>query len=970
MRLVTLGRLALEYSDFSRPKPLLLLAYLALQGPQPRRVLADLFWMDARDPTDSLSTALRRLRNDVGGAIVADGRHVRAVIACDAQDFLAGIRNGEPRALGLYGGSFAQGLDLALGSELEEWVYSTREHLAGHARNLELRLAELAFARGRPPEAIRGAEAAFQFQDAPALEPDGLLRVTRLLIGVESPLAERAAAEVRELGLQPAPATPAPVPRPVNVFVGRTRELELLEERLLRPDARLVTLLGAGGMGKTRLALELAELLAPRFMECHVLRLESTTNAEGFASLLLAGLSMAASGVEEPLEVAARRLRGRRALLVLDNVEQFVGAAAGAVAYLSAACPDLRIVVTSRERLHLQDEWVVTVDGLPVPPETADIDETMGADSVRLFFDRAARVAPDLDRGQDAVRAIAAICRLVGGSPLAIELAASWARVLSPAQIARELELDSELLATDALDAPERHRNIHALFDRSWRLLSEAEQRVASRLAVFAADFDLDAARAVGADPRSIAALADRSLLRSLPEGRLSIHPLVRRYLLQRLTERKDGAAAWRAHANFFLTRVQALNEARHDLGPALGTLERAHADIRTAFLWAARFEPTELETAVSGFWRYLHGTARFREALSLCDELIEVLAQATPPDRAAVGIVTSLRAGCLWWLSKYAEGAEQAANGVARLRTAAAGAGLEFGLGVLGGNLWKTGDYHLALSAFEEALDMDCEGGRAPSRKRINVGQVEHALGNFGRARRLLEEAVELDRRDGNEDFLIAALGILAVNLVDCGEAARGRATAEEALRRATASGNRLLQTSDACAYVALRSGDPEAAQAQAEETLRLSQTSGNVEHRFSALLILSELGLLRGDPVAARARLEEAFGFVHALPMLLRCVVLLSDTWCRDGSFEAAVRVLSWVEAHSAAEHVVRKQARDSLSSLSREMPDEAFRAAHEAGRHFDAETVLREVGEIASAIHVRSSFSDGCPTSLKVR
>lgn len=947
MRLVTLGRLALEPSGFSRPKPLLLLAYLALQGPQPRRVLADIFWMGARNPADSLSTALRHLKKEIGPDLCVDGHQVGTRVSCDAQEFLARVGAGDDTALELYAGSFLAGLALPLGVELEEWVYDTRELMAGHARILQRRRAQRALAQGDRARAGRQAEAAFQVAGAPPLEPEEAARLARILVATGSPLAARASAEADGYDAEPSASTvtSAAALRSVGSFVGRSRELALLEERLLDPDVRLVTLLGPGGIGKTRLALRAAERLAPRFTAVHVVSLEAVTTIEGVATALLAAVGARSTDEKEPLTAVARRLREGSCLVVLDDAERVTEAVGDALAVLLPSCPDLTLLVTSRQRLQLRSEWVVPLGGLAVPAPTERVEAAGSSDAVHLFVARARQVAPSAGFGPEDLAAVAAVCRQVGGSPLAVELAAGWTRALTPAQIAVELEADLGLLKTTARDVPERHRSVTTLFAGSWRLLGEAERRAACAVAVFAAPFDVEGARCAGADRTVLVDLVDRSLLRSLPGGRFEIHPLLRRYLRDRLRERpEEEDAALRAHARYHLQR---LSRRAGRAGGDAGALDSRFDDLAAALVWVAQREPDAILGAVPSLWRYLHTTARFREALSVCDRMLEVLEGSGQATAAAVGVVTSLRAGCLWWLSRYDEGAAEATEGVRLLRSAGHASGLLFGFTVLGGNLWKIGRYDRARDAFVECLAMTPEGCGTRSRRLLNIAQVDRDLGHLERARSLLEEAARLDRHAGNDDFLIAVLASSALVYSDLGEAQRARELAEEARHHAEAANDRLLQVLDASAHVALRAGDSGAARRHAERALALAEHAGNLEHRSGALLTTSDLELLEGAIGGARTRLEDAFHFVRALPLALRCCALLAKVLEQEDALAASTRLLAWVETRPEAERAVLVDARRTLEHVRARLPETDFVSAWRDGRRGDARSVLDGTG-----------------------
>ena len=270
MYLRTLGGLALEGSDFRRPQLLLLLAYLALEGSKSRRELADLFYLHTHDPRDSLSTALRRLRQGTEGRVKIQGEKVHTVVQCDAKSLLMAFSaNESTNVLTLYRGPFLQGIDLSPSEELEEWIYQTRESLALRVRHVLVGLAERAVQVGDARTAAQHAETALTLPGAPELEPEDLAHFYPLLHKAGSPKAAEVRKAAEKYGLRlteahsnaPKSETSAPqarhnLPVLLTSFIGRDPELLDIAEVLASPDGRLLTLHGPGGVGKTRLALQ------------------------------------------------------------------------------------------------------------------------------------------------------------------------------------------------------------------------------------------------------------------------------------------------------------------------------------------------------------------------------------------------------------------------------------------------------------------------------------------------------------------------------------------------------------------------------------------------------------------------------------------------------------------------------------------------------------------------------------------
>jgi predicted ATPase/DNA-binding XRE family transcriptional regulator len=380
----------------------------------------------------------------------------------------------------------------------------------------------------------------------------------------------------------PAPAalTIAPHPLPTTRFVGRTDELRAIQERLLEEGCRLLTVVGLGGVGKTRLALEAAAVLVPAYADgiCFVPLADADSTA-GVATAVLRRLGLPLAGAGDAAAQLAHALRHRHLLLVLDNLEHLLREAetTDLLSRLLVEAPQVSLLVTSRERLNLQDEWVLPLLGLP-------LDEP----AIALFADRARRVGQEM--APEAQAAVAKICQLVEGLPLALELAAGWTRLMTPDQIVEQLEVGPSLLSTRLRDVPNRHRSLEALFDQSWALLTTAEQRSFMRLAVFRGGFDATAAAAtVGADLLVLLGLVDKSLVRVDGSGRYDLHALARRYAEMHLTAVGAADAARQRHADYYFALVQ---QAADLVDPPAGgrwqdRIEAEYANIRAAWLWA-----------------------------------------------------------------------------------------------------------------------------------------------------------------------------------------------------------------------------------------------------------------------------------------------------------------------------------------------------------------------------------------------
>jgi predicted ATPase/DNA-binding SARP family transcriptional activator len=408
------------------------------------------------------------------------------------------------------------------------------------------------------------------------------------------------------------------LPRPLTTLVGREQELARLHELLDDPACRLVTLVGPGGIGKTRLAAATAAAREGRHGDGTVFVSfvgTSPARPEEAADLVVAdiahalGVSLAVP--RDPLELLADHLAGRELLLVLDNLEQLRDAA-GALAELLRRAPGVQVLVTSRRRLGLGVEWLVEVPGLPWPPAGAGA-EAAGYEAVQLFEERARLLRPGF-LAADAEGA-GRVCRLVAGVPLAIELAARWVRSASPAAIADRLAGGLDLLETSSPDVERRHRSLRSVIDWSWELLTDEERRVLGRLSVLRGGFDLDAAAAVaGATLPTLAGLVDQSLVAVGEDGRYGMHELLRQYSAERLAaDPTDERATRRRHAEHYAALLP------DPAGAAAGDdggLDAEVENLRAATDWLVEHgDPPALDRHLARLWPLYRRRGWFREA-------------------------------------------------------------------------------------------------------------------------------------------------------------------------------------------------------------------------------------------------------------------------------------------------------------------------------------------------------------------
>jgi predicted ATPase/DNA-binding CsgD family transcriptional regulator len=372
--------------------------------------------------------------------------------------------------------------------------------------------------------------------------------------------------------------------------VGRNHELADIDRLLHDPACRLLTLVGPGGMGKTRLASEAAAKLLDQFPEgVYFVALQPLATSDLIFPSLLELLDCQFSPGAEPSEKLLNALRDKCVLLVLDNFEHLMDATPLLTDILNEA-PLVKLLVTSRERLNIRDEWVLEIGGLAVPNgDSSRAVEDYSA--VQLFVQNARRVHPGFSLA-DQTEAVIRICQLLDGMPLALELASSWARALSSAEIVQEIERGLDILETSVRDVPARHRNMRAVLDHSWQQMDVFEQDVLKKMSVFRGGFTRDAARVVaGASLPILALLVDKSWLQHDSAGeRYDIHELLRQYAREQLEQSGLANQTLDAHLHYFAdfmhVREGGIKYRRQT--ESLGEIERDFENVRSAWKRAA----------------------------------------------------------------------------------------------------------------------------------------------------------------------------------------------------------------------------------------------------------------------------------------------------------------------------------------------------------------------------------------------
>ena len=825
-------------TGFESDKVRALLAYLGLESDRPhhRETLAGLLWPERpeRSARQNLNQALFNLRRAIGDhdaeppfltitrqtlqfnrasdhrldamALTAlldaceKHRHRRLEICDLCMDRLQ-------QAVALYRGSFLEGFSLSDSPVFEEWSLLQRERFHRLVVDALRQLADCRERRGEYKQTLRYARRRLELDPWREDTHRQLMRVLTLGGQRNAALAQYEACRhilTQELGVEPEEETTAlyerirdgaqlhslsraltrNLPAPLIPFIGRETELVEIGVRLQNSACRLLTLIGPGGIGKTRLALEAAADRARNFRHgAWFVSLASLQSVEAIVPTVAEALGFSFSEGGKPQQQLVDYVRHKTMLLILDSFEHLLDGVRVIVDILRTA-PGVKILVTSRIRLNVRGEHLLPIAGMDYPAEPhPNAQDATQYSAVRLFLSSARRVRPGFEPTTDDLTHIVRICRLVQGMPLGILLAAAWAEMLTPGEIVAGIDRSINFLETDWRDVPERQQSIHAVFDHSWHLLTQRDQQVFQGLSVFRGGFtDRAAQQVVGASLRDLMALVNKSLLHRMPAGRYEVHELLRQYAAEKLGRpRGNGEGVHSRHCAYY---AAALRQWELDLkGPrqqvALAEIEADSENARTAWNWVvARGQVERIEQAMDGLCRFYQWRGRYQEGESACRLVADRLRATAPEDERRV------LAKILTWQSLFNQ----------RLgHSELAGQLLRQSLGLLTDARLDNQDTR-AERAFvlrqmgEMAYGSDREDARKLHRRSLalyqalgdrwgtanalgHLGEIARSVGDHGEAKRLLRESLAIRQALGDRNGIADSLMDLGQTVMDLGQ-------------------------------------------------------------------------------------------------------------------------------------------------------------------------------------------------------
>jgi predicted ATPase/DNA-binding CsgD family transcriptional regulator len=588
----------------------------------------------------------------------------------------------------------------------------------------------------------------------------------------------------------------AGVPARLSSFVGRRKEMG--ELRRLFAHTRLLTLLGPGGCGKTRLAVEFAREQESRFADGSiVVELAAVRDPAMVNNAIAAAAGLTLSG-KDPLAELSRRLRDKHLLAVVDNCEHVIDAVAASLARLLGDCERISVLATSRERISIDGETAWRVPSLGLPREGDDAESVAGADAVRLFVERARSLRPGFDVNAANVEAVAAICRRLDGVPLAIELAASRVTSLSPAEILPRLEDRFQLLTGGSRDAVERHQTLRAAIDWSYDLLDPAERPLLQRLSVFAGPFSADAAQHICSMPPLagnevldvLQRLVDKSMVQadadSSGELRFRLLETIRDYAARELGDGDAATELRDRHLGFYLKLAEQGFETFKYSGAMreYARLWRDIADVRAALEWSRRDPELEVTLASCLFMLWVafapaEGLRRLIDAMGRIPRTVSVVYGRGAWALGALAGRASRPEAMVLSLAEFVEFAEQLDDDFLKVqRFLVAGFTAER----------RDRDLETARAAFAAALpEMEKYGFLGTLALALaSLGSVEMQLGNLDAARPSILRALAVARQSGDAYNLQGAYFQLGWLDLECGVMADAQANFMAALELA----------------------------------------------------------------------------------------------------------------------------------------------------------------------------------------
>lgn len=767
------------------------------------------------------------------------------------------------------------------------------------------------------------------------------------------------------------------LPTQLTPFIGRERELADLGRLIADPACRCITLVGPGGMGKTRLALQAASNHRNDFAQgVAFVPLAAIASAEAVVPAIAGALGFSFCCPTSPSVQLFDYLRGKQLLLVLDNVEQllaqdpFQGNSAELFIEILQHATEIKLLLTSREPLNVQGEWVFEVEGLQIP-EDDRIDAIESSAAVALFVQRAQRARVGFALRAEDRPDVARLCRLVGGTPLALELAATWVRTLSVSEIAKEIERNLDFLSTSVRDLPERHRSIRVVFDHSWEMLTMEEQRVLRDLSAFHGRFQRQAAEQVaGASLATLSALVAKSLVRRTATGHYDLHELVRQYAASKLAENTlTRSSVAEQHSRYYLDWLGrcAARLQDHRQKDTVAELSAEADNLRAAWDWAITHHDIARAHQVSATLLYLFELRTwFAEGEIIFRNATETIqshdAEIKPSDDALIAI-NALRAHSAYFsfrLGKSAASYAALLPSAKHLQSSTDQFAGTYALWYLGIVCWELGKFAEANESFQASLEKARACGDRWHETMVveYLGIVAHDQGEYDQARGYLTKALASAREMGDPMVISHVLGYLSLTTLALGETTDTEKLLRESLALAQEIGYRsgIGNALDRLGLLA-QITSPNEARTLFTASGDVFRENGDLRNISRVLSHQAYNSLALGNVADAQnsfvevLRLAREGGYV---PFALDALAGLGMIWAKNSNAERALELVIHILQHPAATHDAISRAECLRVELeSRLMPQQMQAVQAQVQKQSFDQVVSQVLGQTQQAV-----------------
>ncbi|MCL4302966.1 MAG: tetratricopeptide repeat protein [Anaerolineae bacterium] len=711
---------------------------------------------------------------------------------------------------------------------------------------------------------------------------------------------------------------------------------------LTGPTCRLLTLVGPGGVGKTRLALRVAADLRKNFTHgVYFVPLQPLQSTDFLIPAIADALNIHLSGQQEPQQQLFDQLQDKEMLLLLDNFEHLIDRA-DLLTDLLRTGPALKFLVTSREALNLPEEWLFPLAGMPYPPDPqTEAVETYSA--VQLFVGCAQRLRPDFSLA-DERDGVIRICQLVEGTPLALELAASWVKILNCTEIAAEIQRNLDFLATRQRGIPSRHQSMKAVFNHSYALLGPEEQAVFKRLAVFRGGFRRQAAeRVTGASLVTLSALVDKSLLRWEANGRYQIHELLRQYAAEELVQSpEDVALVYDRHCRYFAAFLAERNKALEGgrQRDALREIEADLENIRAAWQWATeQLKAEEIQKSMDALGVFFDFRGRYLEGIRAFEQTRHRLyRQDDDPQMALIQAALGVILGGLYVRLGRLEEAETILGRSQELYRQfdmplprGYSTDPNFMLGVIAS---IRGDYAEAKRLAERTRQTSETQNHHLNRQAAYylLGRAALLQGEYDIAHEYFQQAYALTQEIKDRWFMAYCLNELGQVADTLGhyEAAREYYTISYDLRKEFDDPEGMAVALNHLGDIAVRQQNYSEAQRLYRQSLALAQEINNRGVVAAARKGLGWTALGRGDYMDARHQFRQGLqgaADIQFVPLILSLLVGIGELLLHSGKIERGLELLKLVVHHPASDYETKQQAQQLVGRHQDKLSQESL-------------------------------------------